>query len=46
MQVPVGSDTSQVNEKLLELINPHIVQLRAVGVIDNRDAGNVSFFFS
>ncbi|CAM0874689.1 unnamed protein product [Alopecurus aequalis] len=42
VKVPVGSDTSQVNEKLLELIHPHIVQLRAVGVIDNRDAANWS----
>ncbi|KAM0842711.1 hypothetical protein ACQ4PT_058168 [Festuca glaucescens] len=42
VKVPVGSDTFQVNEKLLEIIRPYIVQLRAAGVIDNREAANWS----
>jgi hypothetical protein len=46
VQVPVGSDTIQVNEKLLEIIHPHLVQLCAAGVIDHRDAANVCFLFS
>jgi Fanconi anemia group M protein len=46
VQVPVGSDTVQVNEKLLEIIRPYIAQLRAAGVIDNRDAENVCFLVS
>lgn len=40
VKVPVGSDTAQINEMLLEIIRPHIAQLRAAGVIDNRDASN------
>lgn len=31
---------------ILDLINTHVVQLRAAGVIDNRDAANVCFWFS
>ncbi|XP_051179872.1 DEAD-box ATP-dependent RNA helicase FANCM isoform X1 [Lolium perenne] len=38
VKVPVGSDTFQVNEKLLEIIRPYIAQLRAAGVIDSRNA--------
>ncbi|XP_044980617.1 DEAD-box ATP-dependent RNA helicase FANCM isoform X2 [Hordeum vulgare subsp. vulgare] len=40
IKVPVGSDTTQVNAMILDLINTHVVQLRAAGVIDNRDAAN------
>ncbi|VAI03073.1 unnamed protein product [Triticum turgidum subsp. durum] len=40
LKVPVGSDTTQVNAMILDLINTHVVQLRAAGVIDNRDAAN------
>ncbi|XP_037421788.1 DEAD-box ATP-dependent RNA helicase FANCM-like isoform X1 [Triticum dicoccoides] len=42
LKVPVGSDTTQVNAMILDLINTHVVQLRAAGVIDNRDAANWS----
>lgn len=30
---------------ILELIHAHVVQLRAAGVIDNRDAANVCLWF-
>ena len=30
---------------ILDLINTHVVQLRAAGVIDNRDAANVCLRF-
>lgn len=46
VQVPVGSDTDQVNDMLLDVIRPYLVQLRAARVIDNRDAANVCFPFS
>ncbi|KAL5204525.1 hypothetical protein ABZP36_009396 [Zizania latifolia] len=42
LKIPVGSDAMQVSDKLLDIIRPHLVQLRSAGVIDNRDASNWS----
>ncbi|KAG8091133.1 hypothetical protein GUJ93_ZPchr0011g28079 [Zizania palustris] len=42
LKIPVGSDAMHVSDKLLDIIRPHLVQLRSAGVIDNRDASNWS----
>uniref|UniRef100_J3N6H0 Fanconi anemia group M protein n=1 Tax=Oryza brachyantha TaxID=4533 RepID=J3N6H0_ORYBR len=42
LKIPVGSEAIQVNDKLLDIIRPHLVKLRSAGVIDTRDASNWS----
>ncbi|KAF0902518.1 hypothetical protein E2562_017916 [Oryza meyeriana var. granulata] len=42
LKIPVGNEAIQVNDKLLDIIRPHLVQLRSARVIDNRDASNWS----
>lgn len=46
MQIPVGDEAEQVNDKLLDVIRPHLVKLRSARVIDHRDASNVCFMLS
>ncbi|WVZ53853.1 hypothetical protein U9M48_004741, partial [Paspalum notatum var. saurae] len=44
VKVPFGSDAIQVDNMLLDLIRPHINQLRDAGVIDHRDYANWTTF--
>jgi Fanconi anemia group M protein len=42
LEIPVGDEAEQVNDKLLDVIRPHLVKLRSARVIDHRDASNWS----
>jgi len=37
VEVPLGSDATQVNDMLLDIMRPHFYRLRDSGVIDHRD---------
>ncbi|KAG0529043.1 hypothetical protein BDA96_05G064400 [Sorghum bicolor] len=40
VQVPSGTDATQVADMLLDIVRPHINRLRDAGVIDHRDYAN------
>ncbi|KAL6870796.1 hypothetical protein ACP4OV_014644 [Aristida adscensionis] len=40
LEIPFGSDTTQVHDMLLEVMRPHLNRLRDAAVIDNRDYAN------
>uniref|UniRef100_A0A0D9XPP5 Helicase C-terminal domain-containing protein n=1 Tax=Leersia perrieri TaxID=77586 RepID=A0A0D9XPP5_9ORYZ len=42
LEIPVGREANEVNDKLLDVIRPYLAQLRSAGVIDNRNASNWS----
>ncbi|MED6106841.1 hypothetical protein PIB30_008228 [Stylosanthes scabra] len=37
IEVPMGQDAAEINEKLLEVIRPIVARLNAIGVIQNRN---------
>jgi len=39
----LGSDATQVNDMLLDIMRPHFYQLRDSGMIDHRDDAKVRF---
>ncbi|KAL6658464.1 hypothetical protein ACP70R_004050 [Stipagrostis hirtigluma subsp. patula] len=44
LEIPFGSDTTQVDDMLLDVMRPHLNRLRDAGVIDHRDYGNWGTF--
>ncbi|MED6114318.1 hypothetical protein PIB30_079116 [Stylosanthes scabra] len=42
IEVPMGQDAEEINEKLLEVIRPIVARLNAIGVIQNRNYRTLS----
>ncbi|OMP00248.1 hypothetical protein COLO4_12801 [Corchorus olitorius] len=42
IEVPLGQDAAEVNNRLLEVIRPYVARLHAIGLVQNRDYQTLS----